>query len=226
VPAKVAPTPPDRTRPQLDDFKSRLNTAGFDPKIAAAASKIPRSLDREMASVSVERDIPPPGSYSPTRKRISMGSDVSKWDGRPELLHHEFGHHVHYAKGHITDTQVHPAIKAAMEADVKAFRNEIKDSVHDWKWNRRDKVLGILGINDRAPLDLEGESAVMRIADTLGALTKGKLGYGHSQKYYKTANNAAMEAYTNTFSAIVNEDPHFQRRFPNLVATVKGLLNL
>ena len=65
--------------------------------------------------------------------------------------------------------------------------------------------------------------------DAAGAVTKNKIGFGHSDVYYNKATKyQGFEAFANTFSALSHANPTFgklyDRFFPNLTRLIRGAL--
>jgi SPP1 gp7 family putative phage head morphogenesis protein len=203
----------------------KLKSKGFSQDIIDTAVKVPSELDHHLETLNMDVGGGATGLYRSYTKTIEMGNDTTKWAGRPELFHHEFGHHIHFQTGHVTGVSIHPEIESAMKADLKRLKEEYKEKMDGLLRPNVSSTMaekyGYIG-----NLNMEQKAEVGACSDTICALTGGKYGFGHSRRYYKTQPARAMEAYANTVSAIIRKDQVYMDAFPNLVLALKTLLKL
>ncbi len=229
--AKKIPAPVSApARALLDTSAQQMKAAGFKPEQVDALRQIPPALDHFLSSAKFAPPTEKKGArawahYDPSTKTVVVKTDPKEWSGRPAVVHHEFGHHIHFEAGHINYSTVHPEIAKAMQADLASFRKDYKGKSSDWsKVNGYQSAMKVYGLS--GTLSPEDHSKVATFLDTLGGLSRGSLGQGHPMKYYKASMMGAMECYANTITALVSGDQIYQKRFPNLVAALTGLLKL
>ena len=211
-----------------DQLKAKLTTAGLTPSVVAAAAQIPPAVAPEVATVTVQIAKTQNGHYTPATKTITMGGDPTTWKGRPELIHHEFAHHVHFERKIITFTSVAPEFSAAIKADLATLRE-----LNTTTGGGLETFVAPTTIRNKYGYTLESfahsmeqRTAVARLADAIGGASKGSLGYGHSKAYYKRTNGGAMELFAQAYSAIVTQDKVFMEMFPNVVDFIMKELGL
>ena len=165
------------------------------------------------------------GHYDPSQKAIHMGTDALQWTGRPGLLFHEFGHHLHHVRNVISAVVIDPKIKQAVNATRKRLNALDKANPGSYAPHSAHKVAcQAYGVANYSGATVTEKSKVSRYCDTIGGVTKGKFGWGHTKSYYAAANHGAMEAFAHTFSAIADGDAVFQTAFPELVDAVRAFL--
>lgn len=161
------------------------------------------------------------GHYQRQTKAIHLGPDPSKWNGRPGLLSHEMGHHIHFETNTVTHYSVHPDFEIAMKSDLKRLKTLEKTNpgmfnpyaCTSYIEQQYGKTLA------------EKRTEIGSFADTLGGLTKGKWGWGHKKSYYAKFNMWAMEVYANAFEAISQGDKIYQQWFPEVTKAVRQSFN-
>lgn len=217
MPVKAADVP--AVPSQFTDFEKSMLQQGFSPKIASEALSLPTGVAPSVGRAHILLDnATATGHYSPSTKTVHMGGDPDQWNGRPGLLSHELGHHIHEDTNTINAFYIHPEFEAAMKKDLKAFK--LLDKETPGIFGEFSCTSWVLQLYDNDWVKFKSE--ISRFCDTLGGLTKGKWGWGHEKSYYKEYNHGAMEAYGNCFAAIVQGDTVFQKHFPHLVEAVKS----
>lgn len=234
-PAPAPPPAPATIPPEIVDAKSRLEAAGFSAARAAALDRTPAPVAPHLASVGFQAS-PGGASYSPSTKTVKWGSDGSAWGGHPMSLHHELGHHLHSELNLITASVVDASITGAAKVDFAGWKKWANGVSADWavmfkhgayRQDARSAVAKALGVvGGEFKTDPLGAKRIARALDTIMAVSKGRYGEGHPLAYMKRPNRALMEAFANTYSAIVDGDSAFQTMFPELTKAVKKLLGL
>lgn len=137
--------------------------------------------------------------YDPSNDKIVINKnrrfDDSEWY-RESVLYHEMGHKAHFNQDIITHTKIAPEFSSI----IGKCKLAIKGNEANIEKSLRVKLFA--GNEDQ-----KNQAAV--IFDILGALTKGKYGGGHSKKYYKTTNMAAMEVFAHGNSNYFKSNPMF-----------------
>ncbi len=62
--------------------------------------------------------------------------------------------------------------------------------------------------------------------DTLGSITDGNYGGGHSKKYYKGIGKNNIEAFAQAYAAYCRNDKQFRLEFPNMTAYIDLAINI
>jgi len=226
---KAAKPAPARTEEDemLEDLEERMAGAGFTPEIARQAKKIPRKIADLAKTVGVRVGPTATGHYQSWDKTIVMGNDPTKWNGRPELFHHEFGHHVHFELGVVENSGIRTRFKQAVQAAKDRLMGENKDNGGRFSpVASMAFVSELYGVESYLKASPEDKARISRFCDTLGGLTKGTLGWGHAKAYYKKFNNGAMEVFANGYSALVDGDKVFAEHFPEVLEAVKDAMDL
>lgn len=208
----------------LDDRAAKLKIetmmlrSNFAPEVAAHVKKLPPEVARILFSAKVvNHPDPKNGFYRSLDASINMGDNPREWNGRPELVLHEMGHHIHYTNGTVNDLHVSPDFAAAMKADLKALRQV--DAAQPGRLVKGNCTQFALRVYGKTMFE-DARVEIARFCDTIGGLTKGKWGWGHKLKFYRERNGGAKEVYAQALSAIAEEDRIFQQQFPNLCAAV------
>jgi hypothetical protein len=232
APKKEEPSKSTPTRVLQD----RLKGAGLDQRLVKEVESYPENV-REIAAranyskVRPGRDENKGGAYYDRGERVVVVSgDVNDWSGRPTVLNHEVGHHIHYELGLVTEAGPNEEFRQAMEADWVEQRARAK-RVHgdNWTgvWGRdgdlAEEIYRDYGL-DTFKATTDERHIMGRVADTIGGLSKGRYGFGHRTAYYK--HKGAHEVAAHCFSALMEGDELFQKRFPNVIAVVKSALKL
>jgi hypothetical protein len=81
--------------------------------------------------------------------------------------------------------------------------------------------LGFKGSYEMLPLDQQYR--IMCYFDTVGGLTRGKMGFGHSKAYYGRGRGlgGVKEAFANCYAAEVMGYKEFAQDFPKIVDAIK-----
>jgi hypothetical protein len=140
-----------------------------------------------------------PGSfYKPADNSLTIGGgDRAKNEYyQKKIVYHEGGHAIHFNKKIITFNHVDPDFKkfyTGLQKEIKGHESEI------------DRLLWDKGYANANDTTLTEQIGILH--DTLGGLTQGKYGAGHSLAYYQTGNFSLMEvfAHSMTLARIDNE---------------------
>jgi hypothetical protein len=148
------------------------------------------------------------------------------------VFHHEFAHHIHYSlkvagAGIETDKTLLAAMKADYDAWIKAKTD--KKVLHKWtpaQWQQRaDNHAMRLGIaKDYKSSTPEEQTRISAYIDTIGALSKGKHGAGHSVEYYQKGWD--REVFAHIYNSTINGWPEFITDFPLTSQVVKAMVGL
>ncbi|MDA3873231.1 MAG: hypothetical protein PF795_04660, partial [Kiritimatiellae bacterium] len=207
-------------------------------KVPAAQAKVLEANKRQDISDDLER-LPPdifgdgampafrfePGvaAYFPRSNSIRLNKNPKAYHGSIGSARHEVGHGVHYNKGILTDDFVADSFKAAADQDLALLKSSgvyTKLLGHPMATQGRE-LIDHVGLNLDDP---ELSEKMGGIFDTVGGLTKGKIGMGHTKKYYREKNNGLMEAFANAFEAVLSNDDLYKKQFPNLAHYMEELI--
>lgn len=242
--AKATPPPePSDVQKMVIALQSELAAAGYSQQITEAVRAIPDQTweiinkpSGKSTRVTKAHTVNSKGQigacYHPYRREIELKMDPNEWSGHPTTLHHEVGHDAHYETRAITDAAFNQDLQAAMKSDLKAFMKQQKTELGDEGFfNRFSPDHAYFGGHawrkaEGIANDVTGEHRVSGLMDTIGGMTKGRYGAGHSKTYYRTRNNGAMEAYANIFRGIVNKWGEYDKFFPLTTAWIRSSLKL
>jgi hypothetical protein len=220
----------DQVEPALEQLGRELRKKRFNVELVTAMKGTPRKAARMLSNAHF--NVARSGAYYQRGDRsVHINRDPKHWSGRPQTLHHELGHHLHFESGMVTNEGIREDFKRAMTADLEKFKTWAAEKFGpNWKATFRqgngDVMLPALakaiGLNDYDQLnDLDGAKRVSAVADTLMGLSKAELGMGHSVSYMLSHNHHAMEVFAHSYSAMVLKDAEFENLFPNVVAVVR-----
>jgi hypothetical protein len=242
--AKATPPPePSQIQKMVMTLQADMAAVGYSPQIVEAVKDIPdqtweilNKSSGKAVTVTKAHTVNSKGQigacYHPYRREIELKMDPKEWSGHPTTLHHEVGHDAHYETRAITDVSFNKDLQAAMQADIKAFIKQQKTELGNEGFiNRFSPNRAYFGGHawrsaEGIASDLTGEHRVSGLMDTVGGLTKGSYGAGHSKTYYRRMNNGAMEAYANIFRGIVNKWGEYDKFFPLTTAWIRSSLKL
>jgi SPP1 gp7 family putative phage head morphogenesis protein len=217
--AKAKANPPAPTAPkEMQDFAKAMRLAGFTPEVSAEALKFPPEVSPSIARCKIDGNNTQKAHYNHNTHTVNANTDPKNWSGRPGVISHEVGHHVHFDTKTVTHFTLDPSFEAAMKTDLAALKGLEKQtpgifhpySITSWAEKQFGKAMSA------------AESEIARFCDTFGGLTKGKWGWGHSKSYYSKMNMGAMEVYANAFSAICHGDQVYEKHFPAVVKEVRA----
>lgn len=229
-----ASPPPEPSEPPTDTevIATQLKKQKFAPVIVEAARKMPSTVSA-LVKTAEFHSTRGGAYYRRSDKGIRMGKNPQKWSGTEQTFHHEVGHHLHYETGVIKEGYTAPEFTKVVMDDLAGWQKGAADK-HGAQWtqiykhNSRlmlDEIATQIGLEKFNPLgDMEGAKRVGRVADTIMGLTRGKYGSGHDVAYMQKYGD--MEVFAHAYSAIIQNDQHYQKLFPNAVAYVKELLKL
>lgn len=153
--------------------------------------------------------------FDPARNRIVVKTnDLAEWMSCKSTLRHEYGHWIHY-RAMERDAGLRDRIATAAGADwsaIKAIYSARKKSgiggLHEL-----DELYGDNSMVETFARQLFGQSyselgvdqrhAVIGVCDTIGSISNGAHGTGHSKAYYKSQNarpGAYSEAIANVYA--------------------------
>jgi SPP1 gp7 family putative phage head morphogenesis protein len=230
-PSKPAPPAPP---PALQAPRLKLPKDRKDVLLAARRSDIVDELEKLPADI-FGADGPPEfffkrgkAWYMPSSHSIHLNKSRSTWFGHIHMARHEMGHPVHRKKNIVTDTFVDPAFKDAMKSDLdfietngffgKPISELQKLSIHEQSQYLNEALKDVV-----PDVDLRKHIAG-GLADTLGALTGNRVGFGHDPRYLKIRNGGAKEAFANTFEAVLSGTESYKTTFPALTSYIQELL--
>jgi hypothetical protein len=152
-------------------------------------------------------------------------SRFDDWNASVFAIRHEFSHWLHYRKGGATDADLMSKIKAAGEADWKEIRKAIskKEGIFSSGSVRDDLTHYISGRGSMVKLSKEEEAIYVAFADSIGSISEGLEGWGHSETYYKNQNKwwPFAEAVANIYTLAKSfPEGKIKGVFPKLSAIV------
>ena len=170
----------------------------------------------------------------PVTGTIHLNKDPTTWSGSIFAYHHEVSHHVHHALDIVTKTEVAPAFAAAIAADAAALHNQafgahsFTDLAQASKWKQiaaaHSQAIGLeTAINAQ---DTLAKQRVISLFDTIGGMTKGAFGFGHTKSYYATGTYGTREVFANCATAAILGWPEFKLYFPQTMAYIETRLGL
>jgi hypothetical protein len=201
-------------------LEKKLDSAGLE-RFKPELEKIP---DKALAVPAPEIKPGFDASYSRAKKTITLDKDPGFTGGRPEALHHEWAHHLHYEIEAVTNSSVDAALDKAMQNDYNdwlraaklkhgpEFESKLK-FIDVEKMSKAQRPLYEAALQEHAQdagyqLDLSRRASEERIRallyfDTIGAISKGEYGWGHSKEAYSANNGGAKEAFANIYTAFI-----------------------
>ena len=226
VPTKphVAPPPP----PPLPAWQMPPAFKHFDgatpPEIAALAP----------APTFVQTKSPTDAFYRPSAGEVHLNKNLTTWAGTPATYHHEVGHHLHHKLGIVSQLGMDPKFRDAINADVGtlaslkfgAFKfSDLKDKQKRWSISQEAaKTAGVKPAYDSG--DNLAQQRVLFVFDTIGGMTIGHYGFGHSKTYYQRPFNGAKEVFANCTTAAILGWGEFKVYFPNVMQYIETRLGL
>jgi len=144
-----------------------------------------------------------------------------------EVVAHEYGHAIHYQKGWITRTNVDDIVfKSYNESRKLIYANE--KIVKEFSYQQDEFRKLWFKYRDQFPQlsDKEYLTQLTSTADTIDALTSGKLGFGHGEIYYsERANSTYMEYMAHAFENKYYGNEVLKKLFPQLNADMIKMLD-
>jgi hypothetical protein len=212
-------------------IQQSVTAAGFSGPIAKEALNIPGKIIKEIPAPTFKKARS--AKYHPLKKQLDLGKDATTWHGTAPVFHHEYGHHVHETGGIISQSGTAQTFRDACDSDNSSMTSKLEKAFGtDWKTklsysniksNFSDiasahlKNVGI-DINYRQA-DVEIKQRALFFLDTLGGLTRGTLGQGHSRPYYKK--QGKMEVFANCYAAKIKGWTEFEEYFPAVFKEIK-----
>ena len=161
------------------------------------------------------------GSFARGGKELTIDVKRHKSDTIGQVLSHEFGHIIHRQQGWISDYQSHPIVDLYFKKHQKmvgvGLRGEARMQLQYDAYLKLSKMDTIEfknmfpDLTDRQYMELRGN-----VNDFFGALTKNKIGWGHSNAYYKQPNKDKMEWMAHIFENKYGGNPLFKELFPEI----------
>lgn len=153
--------------------------------------------------------------YNPTEKTLTIGGRerANNEYYQKKIVLHEGGHAIHFEKGIITFDKV--------DKSFRDFYGQAKRAI-DGKEAEIDDLLWSTGLENNSDITKLEQIAILH--DTLGGLTKGKYGAGHSRAYYENGNYSLMEVFAHsiTLARLDNEFIDLHPALSELVKLMKG----
>jgi hypothetical protein len=144
-----------------------------------------------------------------------------------EVVAHEFGHAIHYQQGWITRTNVDDIVsKSYNESRKLIYANE--KIVKEFSYQQDEFRKLWFKYRDEFPQlsDKEYLTQLTSTADTIDALTSGKLGFGHGEIYYRERENSTyMEYMAHAFENKYYGNEVLKKLFPQLNADMIKMLD-
>ena len=161
------------------------------------------------------------GSFARGGKELTIDVKRHKSDTIGQVLSHEFGHIIHRQQGWISDYQSHPIVDLYFKKHQKmvgvGLRGEARIQALNDAYVKLNKI-DTIEFRNMFPDLTERQYMEMRgnVNDFFGALTKNKIGWGHSNAYYKQPNKDKMEWMAHIFENKYGGNPLFKELFPEL----------
>lgn len=167
--------------------------------------------------------------YQPGLNLVSLGLNGERAKStyfRLSATVHEYNHKTHIEKRLITDSDLSDSVKKGFAESKKLIKEESKKvnfaglPTPESKLNDWTTTGGIMfkKYGEKFPSLTAKDVSEMNgsYRDTIGALTKGKNGWGHSKSYYKYKNNSQMEWFAHASENYWVGNPIFQNEWPEL----------
>lgn len=216
-PASLPDIPPE-TRALLRAIESYLGS-GMRDHVRSAIEDLPARTAQLTAQTLLY--YAPPGrsaAYYFGSKTIHVARTPTAWSGHRNTILHQWGHALADQSGLIKFSggraTIDPRLQAAIQADTARLQWSSTQDLDAWL-RRQYPGSDIDAIKRRAAF-----------ADTVGALTKGRIGYGHRPSYYARPGFADHEVIANAFSAALDGDPVFYRAFQHVVQLVQEIAGI
>ena len=123
--------------------------------------------------------------FSPLINKIHMNSIPDR--DFPSIYMHEWGHYLDYRIGGRSGLSSSPEGKKAFNEDAAKGRTNYGKALRK--------------------IDDGDHNAFFKIADTAGALTNNKIGFGHTSEYFSRPGNREAEAFANIVSLVGSGNP-------------------
>lgn len=221
--------------PLVSIKSAKLDLADEIKKIPASIADIPNvHVDLSAGHARAK------AKFLPRLNLIQMPTNKDSWHGHPVVFHHEYGHNLHVKTGAIPFARGAPMnaeLAKAMETDFSNWKTAMEKKHGDqlkrrYFWRVRDtmdehtKELG-LGADYKAA-GLGDQHRVVAFFDTLGGLSGGAYGDGHTGEYYNRDRGkwGKMEVYANVYRAAVLDWPEYRAAFPLTHKWIVGNLKL
>lgn len=142
-------------------------------------------------------------------------------------LAHEFGHAIHYQNGWITRTNVDEIVaKSFVEGRQIVWANESIASEFSYQQDLYNKVWNKYRTKFPNLTDKQYTKQLSSTADTIEALTDGKMGFGHGKEYYQTRKNSNfMEYAAHSFENKYVSNDFMKEIFPELYNNMIKMLD-
>ena len=160
---------------------------------------------------------------------IHLDPDASNWNGHPLTARHEFGHWIDY-RTRMRDQKKIDDFNAAA-ADWKLLQKKAAGDLRIYKgtlsppdgtfWQDASQTMFGKPISQ---LNLTELRILSQHMDTLGSITDGNYGGGHSKKYYKGVGKNNIEAFAQAYAAYCRNDKQFRLEFPNMAAYIEKMM--
>lgn len=203
------------TKKLVTEYAALLNAgkpADVPPTVTYGKSKfIPKNLPVELYNIVPDKIYDTIGDFNLKilsgknsthweQSNRALQINISQWSGvkttitvNKSIYRHEVVHPYHHAKGIVTHTYVDEKV-IKFRDNISLYINkafEIDESLKEVFATKK-------GMQDFENIDDAREYLV--IADVVKAVTKGKYGDGHSEKYFSAYNHREMEILANTGS--------------------------
>jgi hypothetical protein len=188
---EITPDPPaakkkTKIQQRIDDQTER-GKAAFDN----APDFLKRAIEKH-GHPPILRPRSGKGAYFLEGSGIHMDSKPK--DYYPSVYRHEWGHYADYKLGNNSYISSSPAGKKAFAADEKAFDKDLYEGAVNMVLRDVPKYGG-------------GDSGHGWVADIAGAITKNKVGHGHSDEYFAWDENRRTEVFANVVSLVGSGNP-------------------
>lgn len=149
--------------------------------------------------------------YDAKTKTINIRNDAQINDEyyQKKIILHEGAHAIHFEKGIITDKYVDPTFKT--------FYQNLKNIIKGKEGDLNSELL------DLAIANYKNDSLRQQVEilmDTLGSLTRGEFGAGHSREYYTQGNYSEMEVFAHAVTLLKLENKYSNHN--DLIAQLTG----
>lgn len=161
------------------------------------------------------------GSFARAGKELTIDVARHKSDTIGRVLSHEFGHIIHRQRGWINDYHSDPIVDFYFKKHQKmvgiglrgdARMEKLRNAYYQMqKMNTIEFKNMFPDLTDKQYMDFG-----LSVSDFFGALTKNKIGGGHSNAYYKQPNKDKMEWMAHIFENKYGGNPLFKELFPEI----------
>jgi len=158
-----------------------------------------------------------------TRGILQMGETAENAAGKRTLLH-ETGHHYHNEQAIASSFKVRKDFEDLFFSMRKRFLDKGNEKMvaifrNKFDYTAREKLRGLMGITEaELPIGkVIDREAFGEFADIIGSLTEGRMGYGHTVKYYKTMTFKYQEVAAHMFTAVLDGNVYIEKFFPELL---------